>query len=785
MNLSPEAKARVLAAVLLAAAAIVLFAPALRSDRVLFGRDITPFFYPMKTYLAAAVRAGRFPLWNPYVASGEPFFASLQPGLLYPASLLLYAAPPVLSFDWVVFVHYPLAGIGTWLLLRRWGASAPAAWLGAVAFALGGFFVSLGNFPNNLQTVAWVPWLFWAWDRVRAGPAPRRVALFSVLCAVAFLGGEPQMLGLALAWIFLHGLLGVERTETGRTSQLAAFATAGIVALLLVGIQLVPFLEYVAHSVRTVDVGIDYASSRALDAGGALHLVLPPVLDAGVYGFTTRFLAAARVPWVLSPYVGVVVAGAAILGLPASGRRRGLFWSVSAVLGVVMAFGANGPVYRALFELVPILRPFRYPEKFLLLTAFSVAVLAARGADSAARGRATAVRVFGALALAAGLVGLVLYGAPGIVARGCASVLAASRLCDDPTGAARLYAAVALRLGLLAALAAATIELARRGRLRAEAAAALLAILAAADLVAANARVNPTVEREIYERPAWPATVLAGAGADRDMFRFRGSPENAAMGSILTVPGAFELSNLYLDFESMGPNVGQLFGVLQQDGLQGVELRSVALGNEAAMHGWAEDPVRFLRAMNVRWYADPTATADGMSGLRVLARHPDLPLRLFEVPDPLPRVYLVGAWEISPGPEAALRRFLSPAFPLGAAIPLEEEPVPSPRGPAGGVAGFEAGHGTLEIRTRSGGPSLLVVHERFYPGWTATVNGEKTRVLRAAGQFLAIPVPGGESLVRLVYRPATLRTGAALSLVGLLFLGGLFALTPGRRREAA
>ena len=139
-----------LAIALLTTAALILFWPALFSGRTLFGRDITPFFYPMKHVLADSVRAGQIPWWNPGIANGEPFFATLQPGVLYPGSLLLYLLPLSISFDWLVALHYPLAGAGLYLLLRRWDRSAAASWLGAAALMLGGYLVSIGNFPNNL-----------------------------------------------------------------------------------------------------------------------------------------------------------------------------------------------------------------------------------------------------------------------------------------------------------------------------------------------------------------------------------------------------------------------------------------------------------------------------------------------------------------------------------------------------------------------------------------------------------------------------------------------------------
>ena len=766
---------------LLAVAAFALFGPVLFSDRTLFGRDITPFFYPMKHVLAESVRAGEIPWWNPGVVNGEPFFASLQPGLLYPGSVLLCLLPLSVSFDWLLALHYPLAGAGLFLLLRRWGHSAGAAWLGAAALMLGGYFVSLGNFPNNLQTVAWVPWLFWGWDKVLAGPSHRRIAAFAALCAIAFLGGEPQMLAVSLAWLFLHGALRVEGRATGLVRQSTGFAIAGGIAVAAVAVQLVPFVEFVFHSVRTTSAHMGYTASRSLEPAGLIHLVLPPVLNEGVHGFATRFIAATKTPWVLSPYHGVVVAGLAIVGMALARRRRALFWGLSALFGVLVALGANSPVYRFLFETVPVLRPFRYPEKFLLLPALAGAVLAATGADAAIRGggRRMAVFLLAGFATIYATAGAGLVIAPGGLSTICAALRPGIAACEDPGLSAALYGSLAFRLAVLSGLAAAVAGMVGKGRLRPEAALGLLAMLTVADLLAAHSAVNPSVESEIYDRPAWPSQALDSIGADREAYRFRGTPHDAAMGSMVQVQGAYELSNLYLDFETMGPNVGQLAGWLHQDGLQGVELRSVALTNEASIGGWSQDPVTFLRAMNVRWYADPTLAADTLLGLRVAARHPDLPLRLFEVPEPLPRAYLVDAFDLATGPADALHRSLEQGFPLGDRVVLEETPEPVPTVGSGRVVAAEYGRNHVRIHVSTTGPMLLVLNDRWYPGWKARVDAADVPVLRAGGVFRAVAVPGGDSEVEFRFRPRGIGASAATTLLGLLAMLLMAGTRPG------
>src|SRR5690242_14067970 len=47
------------------------------------------YFLPAYVYEAERVRHGGFPFWNPYQGAGVPFLATLQPGALYPARLLM------------------------------------------------------------------------------------------------------------------------------------------------------------------------------------------------------------------------------------------------------------------------------------------------------------------------------------------------------------------------------------------------------------------------------------------------------------------------------------------------------------------------------------------------------------------------------------------------------------------------------------------------------------------------------------------------------------------------
>ena len=132
------------------------------SNLILARGDTFLYFYPYWHAAATALRAGRVPLWNPDIFMGAPFLANSQAGFFYPLNWplwLLLPAPYAVSAT--IVLHVIIAGVGTYLAGRRTLALArPAALFGAVLFALGGYLTAQVEHVNQLQGLAWLPWLF-------------------------------------------------------------------------------------------------------------------------------------------------------------------------------------------------------------------------------------------------------------------------------------------------------------------------------------------------------------------------------------------------------------------------------------------------------------------------------------------------------------------------------------------------------------------------------------------------------------------------------------------------
>ena len=100
--------------------------------------------YAVHEWQAEQWRAtGQLPLWNPMIMDGLPYIAPVTHGdVLYPTSFLRWflSADKVTNLGFVL--HYILAGLFTFLFLRRLKVSWVGAAVGGLAYQLSGIMIS-------------------------------------------------------------------------------------------------------------------------------------------------------------------------------------------------------------------------------------------------------------------------------------------------------------------------------------------------------------------------------------------------------------------------------------------------------------------------------------------------------------------------------------------------------------------------------------------------------------------------------------------------------------------
>jgi hypothetical protein len=321
------------------------------------------------------------PWWNPFEGLGTPLAGEMQSTALFP--LILWLALP----GGLVWFHISLeliAGIATYFLARRLGASTIIATVGGALFALNGTYAWIGN--SVLNPVAFLPMLVLGVEMIIAS-APRRRQygwyVAALALALSIYAGFPEVAFLdavfAGAWAVVR-LLSVDRGARLRALRRLVYAALAGMALALPII--VPFRDYLNESY----VG-DHTS-----LGELLHMsprVLPMFFDPYLYG--TIFSNPAADPYWASVggYFGASVTALALAGL--FGRRyRPL--RIFLLAWIVLGFAGSVDVFslRRAWNLIPLVNDagfWRYIPASIELAAIVLAVLGLTDAAQSARAR--------------------------------------------------------------------------------------------------------------------------------------------------------------------------------------------------------------------------------------------------------------------------------------------------------------------------------------------------------------------------------------------------------------
>jgi hypothetical protein len=698
--------------------------PALLGHHAPTFRDQGDFFYPLKLYTAARLRAGEIPLWNPLSGAGEPWLANGQAGPFYPPTLFFLLPSAALAGGLFLLFHYAVAVWGARRFLREENLSEAGALFGAAAFAASGFAASLSVYWNHFGAWAWIPGIV---VFARSGlPKRSDVAALAFLIGLQAMAGSPEItaatVALALALAIRPRAEFPEPHVPPPASRRFLRLAAGIVlGLALAGSVLVPMGELAVHSDRRRPLPAAERETGALGITDA----------ASVIGFTPASFGGAYLATLFLPPFALVAAAAALR----EPERRDLaaVLAIVAVIGVVLAAKAPPGLWvRAL----PPLDRIRYPAKGLVFTSFAVAMLAGLGLDTLrfAPGDARARAVLGALAV----IALVLAAAmplPFLVRLGCA-------------------------------VGAAAVGLSAVGFGTRPAAGAALSALAALTLIGTLGlalRSLPTFAAEAaLTRCPEPVAALSGVAG-----RVVTPPMSALWGWVLR-DGRFDERMLERQREVL---LGYTNLTCRVPTIRTASpLPTAAAASIAASVGAAEDALPAGAASGrALWTPFPPAHLPSRQ-IGEFFRAPLAPYR--------PRLSFVRGYAVEPDPDRAWSRIASGSVDLTREVLLDRHPVPDP-GPGDAhpmllarLAEEAPERVVAEVTASYGG--LLVLTDVFYPGWIAEEDGRRLPILRADGFFRAVALPAGTHRVVFRYRPLSVTVGAALSALATLVLVGLW-----------
>mgnify|MGYP001212993774 CR=1 FL=1 len=712
-------------------AAVVVGLLALHFGRAALGGDFVADRSPLEDVYhvsllyerwAASLRAGAPPLWMPEFGGGYPAPAAWMYGLLYPGLAAFLFLPAHAAWTWTGILHAAFGAAGMERLVRAHGARAAGSVTAGLLFGLSEFMVGrlLVGHLNLVMPLAWAPWVLLHAIRTGRGE-PGAPAWLAVTAALGLLSGhvETWFLVAPLAVVLVLVAGGAAPGARPRDA-LQRGGLAALVVLLLLAVQWLPTLELT----RLADPP-HMTPSGLRDTSAPLHQ-LAARLVPGALGneaddshwvrsmdpFDHEFL------WIGGPWL--VLLAALVRARP---DRLARLWLAAAVVGVVVALGEHAP-WGALLHALPPFSWGRTPGRALVLPLLALPVLAGLGVstwlDLAPRDAWRRLALAAALAVTVFGVGLaeVLVEAGGQMEYETRlGSLSASAVRDEIVLPAAWTAAGGLVLVALALL------LARRGggwR-------ALPAIACGAAALWVAAPPVETVDASFHEID-WTAQLPEGVGAHR--------------------------VQLY----------GNRFAPVERQGTR--TLREIChVDTPGFRRLWADPGEGYGYWLDVAADIGPPgwsgalfeAPRNSTRGRRMtVSTHPALgPGALFTAAGPGDRL---GDDELL----AQLRNMDARAWIDGPDGRTRHDPL------RGGDVRSAPGGGPLRVAYDVVAPAAcrLVVSEKAYPGWTATVDGVPVEIATANLALRSVPLPAGRHRVEFVYRPLAYRIGLTLTIVG-------------------
>lgn len=362
--------------------------------------DIYSQMYPWRHVVREALRRGEWPLWNPYMLCGDILAASAQSAPYSPFTLIACLMPSPLSFTFTAAITLFLYALCAWAFARELGCGEPASLVAAAGSMCATNAIFYVLWPLG-HCWAYLPFVFLGTRRCVRTPGVRAAALLATALTLTILAGHPESVLHIVATGGVYGLFELAQRWRSALRPLAAVIAAGVVALLLCAIYLLPILEAIPQTA-------EYDYRHAIFARADWRSAAP--LDVGVR-LATEVLPFLYLRDVESPRIGqlkgeIAIVGSIMLALAAYAvwRIRSRDVLIFAALGIFLALAATefGPITR-MFQRMPFF-DIALNERLAFGAACCFVVVGTLGADALAKrpDRIAAAATFAALLLILG-----------------------------------------------------------------------------------------------------------------------------------------------------------------------------------------------------------------------------------------------------------------------------------------------------------------------------------------------------------------------------------------------
>jgi hypothetical protein len=660
------------------------------------GNDLLLLHAPTLYHYGQALKEGVLLQWMPELFCGFPVMAEGQNGFLYPVNILLYFLFDFLTAMNIYHIIHPiLMGIGVYYLIKKVTNDPYSALPGAIAAALcGSLIMGHTRHLGIYAIISLTPYLLLIIENFIQTHKVRYGLLMGLLLGLIGLIGHPHFAFIAAFIAFTYALLRLifYKAETNVSAfrpdikHVTIFILiSSSIAIIIALPQLLSTYELFKFTERASEVTDSFRELGSLPFDGFMAFVDPYYW--GNAGNHTFKEHDIFLFWEWFHYVGVLTLALALLGAFLEWRRSGVVKAlvIIAFLSYLLALGGNLPIYK-IFSFIPGVQNFRFPNRWLFGTELSIIILSGFGI----KGLIVQSRKYFSKDLSFQI-----------------SIIAAFIIFFD----------IFLIVGLKFTTIKPEVYFHRSGIV---------------DKLTSDTSFFHVNSYNYHRVIALAFEMSKGWENDQSIYKNL----NSALPNNLPAYHSINQSNAYI---GLIPNyLAKLWGTATVPGIIPSFIRD---------DGFNSTPDNaYIRAMQL-FGVKYIPTIYDIKGLR-LVKDSSI-IKLYEVPDPMPRAWVVDKLLI--GPEKYFIKYLyTDSYDLysHAFFPYENQVLPE-NSRSGKIEVLQDDEHYLKMKVETSG--LAVISDTWYPRWKAKVNGKRQRVFRVNHSMRGVFVEKPNSILEMYY----------------------------------
>jgi hypothetical protein len=710
--------------------------------------DVIDQIYPWKYFSIEQLKKGSIPFWNPYSFSGTPHMANYQTAIFSPFTLLYFILPFIDAWSVVVLLQPLLAGVFTYLYVRKRNVSRQGSLVAGIAFMFSGFMVVWMAYGTLGMAIAILPFLLYLIDTCFDNKSFLLLVGISLSLAFSFLSGHFQtsiyVTGVSILYLIFTVYIKRDYITGIWVGLYMGFG------MLLTMPQLLPSLEFFQNAPRSVT----QVGSSGIPFYNLITIIAPDFFGNPV---TRNNLFLDFAEW--QAFLGATAFLLSLFAISFSKKKAIQLFFV--VIGLIaLLFAVASPLQNVVSNLhIPVLSSSTQ-SRVIIIFSFCFAVLAGFGFDSLQidiqekRYKALFIRIGILLGCIVGIWGVLYIGKflsdetlqiakKNFLLPSTLLVFVSAGIIVT-TYIKKKYVYLFLQMLLIGLVSFESFRYATKWMPFDE-----------KKLVFPNEKITEVLQTQLKN-----GRVYGNLGQQMSVYYGLGSIEGydplyiQRYGEFITgaTTGIFTGSGgRTVDLDKKSKNADKVLNLLA------VNLIFHPVADTNAV--WAY-PVWQKKQMK-RVYNDPIYS-------------------VYNNTDALPHAKMFYGYQTMNKKEAIIAQFYKESFDYKNTLILEEKsPVRPTKNTKNTVSinDYEPNTGIMHIWTEYSG--MLFISDPYYPGWKAYIDGKETKIYRADYAFRAIAIPPGSHIVTFTYVANSFSNGVILAGIGLILLSS-FLLVPKR-----